>query len=288
MKKPLFFFLCFSSFFLFSCATAITRTGAISDYQMKTTSPDSVQMEFIGYKADTSLLSTTPETITKRQKTYTVMSPFDQWKAISETSSLRKIGTTLQEKNIANDQSYAYFGIYSLQELELYKSRTRYVTFIEVVKNKYTVADNGLNKNFYGGMGALFLGGGILYHIIGAAMPSKETKNGVEYDYSGYKTFLNVFGVGFDIAGLGFLIAGGSEAKSVINFDGTYNIYVYDTQAKEVIYKDAVSVNSTDTFVGSYLLYNESQDIVNDYYGKLICNEVLKKYDNINQWLKMR
>ena len=288
MKKTILISFSLLPFLLLSCATAITRTDAVSEYQMKTTSSDSVQMEFIGYKADTTLLSTSPEIITKRRETYTVMSPFDQWKAISETSSLRKIGTTLQEKNIANDQSYAYFGIYSLQELELYKSRTRYVTFIEVVKNRYTVNDNGLNKNYYGGIGAAFLGGGILYHIIGAALPSKETKNGVEYDYSNYKTFLNVFGVGFDIAGLGFLIAGGSEAKTIVNFDGAYNIYVYDTQAKEVVYKDAVTLNSTDTFVGSYLLYKESQNVVNDYYGKLICNEVLKKYDSINQWLKTR
>ena len=80
----------------------------------------------------------------------------------------------------------------------------------------------------------------------------------------------------------------GSQAKTIVNFDGAYNIYVYDTQAKEVVYKDAVTLNSTDTFVGSYLLYKESQNVVNDYYGKLICNEVLKKYDSINQWLKMR
>ncbi len=103
-----------TSLLFFSCATAITRTGFIPEYQMKTTNPESIQMEFIGYKADTNLLSTTPEIITSkiREKTYTVMSPYDQWKAILETPSLKKIGSTLQEKNIARDQSYAYFGIY--------------------------------------------------------------------------------------------------------------------------------------------------------------------------------
>ncbi len=88
-----------------------------------------------------------------------------------------------------------------------------------------------------------------------------------------------------DLTGLGFLIAGSKEAESVINFEGIYNIYIYDTQAKEIIYKDAVTLNSTDTFIGSYLLYKESQSAVSVYYAKLICNEVLKKYDKINQWL---
>ncbi len=282
-------FLLFSLVILSSCATAITRAGAVYDYQMQTTSPDAVQMEFIGYKADTTLLSTTPEIITNRGKTYTIMSPFDQWKTILDTPSLRRIGSTLQEKNIANDQSYAYFGIYSLQELELYKSRTRYITFIEVVKNKYTVKDNGLNKNLYGGIGATFLGCGLLYNIIGAAIPKTTTDSyGYKEDNSGAKTAFQVGGVAMDITGLGFLIAAGSEAKSIINFDGAYNIYIYDTEMKEVVYKDAVTLNSTDTFAGSYFLYDSSKNVVNDYYGKLICNAILKKYDAVNSWLKSR
>ncbi len=277
------------SLLLFSCASAITRTGAVSEYQMKTTNPESVQMEFIGYKADTALLSTTPEIITSRSKTYTVMSPYDQWKSIMETSSLRKIGSTLQEKNIARDQSYAYFGIYSLQELELYKSKTRYVTFIEVVKNKYTVSDNGLNKNLYAGIGATSLGLGLLYHIIGASISAERTNAyGGKESNSGIKSFFHIFGVGLDLTGLGFLIAGGSEAKSVITFDGIYNIYVYDSHAKEIIYKDAVTLNSKETFKGSYLLYKESQTAVSEYYAKQICNEVLKKYDAINHWLSTK
>lgn len=110
MKKLFCSICCILPLLFLCCATTpISETPIISDYQMQTTSPGYVQMEFIGYKADTSLLSTTPETITKGQRTYTIMSPYDQWKAISETSSLRRIGKILQAKNIANDQSYAYF-----------------------------------------------------------------------------------------------------------------------------------------------------------------------------------
>ena len=65
-------------------------------------------------------------------------------------------------------------------------------------------------------------------------------------------------------------------------------IYIYDTQVKEIIYKDSVIINSSDSFEGSYLMFKEGQTIVNNYYGKLISNEILKKYDAINQWLKTR
>ena len=250
-------------------------------------------MEFIGYKGDSNILSTTATIDTvgwgANKKTITVMSPFDQWKAITQSDSLRNMGTTLQNKNVAIDKSFAYFGIYSLQELELYKSQTRYVTFIEVAKNKYTIKDNGINKNLYGGIGAAFLGCGILYHIVGAALPAKSNEGTYqETDNSGIKTFFQAGGVCLDIAGLGFLIAGGSESKTTANFEGTYNIYVYDTQKKEIIYKDAVSVNSTDEFKGSYFYDESSKNVVHEYYGKLISNELLRKYDEISKMLAMR
>lgn len=276
------------SFLEISCASAIKETKKITEYQMISTNKDEIQMEFIGYKADTSLLSTTPETITEGRKSYTVMSPFDQWKSIADTTSLRQMGATLQQQNIATDQSFAYFGIYSLQELELYKARTRYITFIEVVKNKYEIKENGLNQQMWGALGALYLGTGLGCHIVGAMYPEKERDGIYERDYSGIKKLYNGLGVGMDIGGLIMLAVAAKKPKTFVTFDGMYNIYVYDTQAKEVIYKDAVTVSSKDTFDGSYLLFAESQSLVNDYYAKLICNAILKKYDSINQWLKMR
>lgn len=216
------------------------------------------------------------------------MSPFDQWRAISGTSALRQIGHSLQEKNIATDQSFAYFGIYSLQELELYKSRTRYVTFIEVVKNQYTIDESGLNQKLIGSIGAGLLGGGIFLNICGAMIPEKEVNGYYVRDNSSLKAAYQGLGIGYDLGGLIMLLIATKKSKTDISFDGMYNIYVYDTQTKEIIYKDTVSVSSKDTFVGSYLQFKESQSVVNDYYGKLICNSILQKYDSINQWLSFR
>jgi len=291
-KSQIFLFIIIFSIFTTSCATnlAITDTKEIQEYQMLSTDSDKVQIEFIGYKADTNLLSTASETIRPKlyntREIYTVMSPFDQWKAISQTYSLRRIGSILQDKNIANDQSFAYFGIYSLQELELYKSKTRYVTFIEVVDNKYSIKEKGLNNQYKKTLGSITLGGGIIYHILGIVLFSIDD-NAKANGKNKLNTALQIGGLCLDAMGLIELLTIEKQETTII-FNGAYNIYVYDTQVKEIIYKDTVTINSNDTFTGSYLMFDESKNVISDYYGKIICNEILKKYDSINQWLKTR
>lgn len=195
---------------------------------------------------------------------------------------------TLQNKNIAIDKSFAYFGIYSLQELELYKSQSRYITFIEVAKNQYTIKDNGTNKNMWGALGATYLGGGLTFNILGAVIPEKEKKGSYTYDHSDMKNLYQGFGIGFDIVGLICLIPAITKSKTTSNFEGLYNVYIYDSVSKEIIYKDAVSISSTDIFEGSYFYDDASKKIVYEYYGKIISNALLRKYDEINKMLLMR
>ena len=51
---------------------------------------------------------------------------------ITKTKALRRLGGELQASGIAVDQSLSYFGIYSLQELETYKNKKRFVTFVDI------------------------------------------------------------------------------------------------------------------------------------------------------------
>lgn len=271
-----------------SCATSIIAAKQVESYKIESANNEKPIMEFIGYKGDSNILSTTSESKSSFGKILTVMSPFDQWKAITQTDSLRNMGRTLQNKNIATDKSFAYFGIYSLQELELYKAQSRYVTFIEVAKNQYTINDNGTNKNMWGILGASWLGSGLAFNIIGAAIPEKENKGYYTYDNSGIKKIYQGFGIGFDIAGLICLIPAITKSKTISNFEGLYNIYVYDTISKEIIFKDAVSISSTDNFEGSYFYDDASKKIVHEYYGKIISNALLRKYDEINKMLLWR
>lgn len=270
---------------LSSCATSITVAKQVDSYKIESATNNNPVMEFIGYKGDSNILSTTSSSYGKE---LTVMSPFDQWKAINQTDSLRNMGMTLQNKNIAIDKSFAYFGIYSLQELELYKAQSRYVSFIEVAKNQYVIEDNGTNKNMLGSLGATFLGCGLALNILGAAIPAKETSGYYTYDNSNLKNFTQGYGIGLDIVGLIFLIPAISKSKTTSKFEGLYNVYVYDTESKEIIIKDAVSINSTDSFEGSYFYDDASKQIVHEYYGKIIANALLKKYDEINKMLLLR
>lgn len=290
MKKifSLFFILMILVISFTSCATSITVAKQVDSYKIESANNDKPIMEFIGYKGDSNILSTTSETKNSFGKVLTVMSPFDQWKAITQTDSLRNMGMTLQNKNIAVDKSFAYFGIYSLQELELYKAQSRYVTFIEVAKNQYFIEDNGTIKNNWGTLGATFLGSGLAFNILGAVIPDKRHDGYYTYDNSNLKRAYQIFGIGFDIAGLLFLIPAISKSKTTSKFEGLYNVYVYDTISKEIIYKDSVSINSTDNFDGSYFYDDASKKIVHEYYGKIISNALLRKYDEINKMLLLR
>ncbi|MDE5898650.1 MAG: hypothetical protein K2H09_05235 [Treponemataceae bacterium] len=247
------------------------------------------QMEFIGYKADGSSLSSTAEIKLVNdafsrggKKLFVGASPLDQWKSIVKTSGIRDVGKLLQDRNIAIDKSFAYFGIYSLQELELYKSQYRYVTFVEVAENKFVYKDNGYSKQMWGIAGGSLLSSGAILTILGIALPAES-----ESDAS-FKKVCTGFGIGLDAAGLISSCVALAPSKTKGTFVGLYNVYVYDTKTKEIIRKDAVSVLSEDTFKGSYNHGSESQSVVLEYYSKIIANAILAKYDEINRWLSAR
>ena len=72
------------------------------------------------------------------------------WQNISGRDTLGKFGSILQRSGIAVDESYAYFGIYSFQELANFKNVKRYITFIEVSKFHFDIKENSWGK-IYGG-----------------------------------------------------------------------------------------------------------------------------------------
>lgn len=281
MKKSILSFLCFASLFLTSCATAITTAKNVEPFTLETSNAN-VQMDFIGYKIDSNILSTTSSIQTGvgtwTRKIETVMSEYDQARAISQTDSLRKLGYTLENASIATNKSSTYFGIYSLQELDLYKSSHRYVTFVEVAQNQLNYKDNSSEQNLWGGISGGLLGGGAVWLLCGAIFSND--------DYLKDLTSTYLIGGGV-ISGVGLLAAipALSPSKTQTTFSGAYNIYVYDTEKKALIKKDLVSVNASETFEGSYNFDDTSKEVVRNYYSKIIANELLKKYKEIDTWL---
>lgn len=252
-----------SAIYLTSCATSIKQSEIVLPYQMENSNGKASSMDFIGFKCDPYSLSDANDTD---------MTAREQWTAIEQTSSFRNLGNTLQYANIARDKSFSYLKKYSLQELELYKSDSRYITFIEVTRNNFTIADNKISKTVTGILGAALLTEGISCHYL----------SGLYNETPELKSTYNTLGIFCDIASAGLFISAltGTKTKSTLNC--LYNIYVYDTQKKEIIHKEPVSVFKTTEFKGSYSYDEQSKNTVHEYYGKLIVKEILRKYDEIS------
>jgi len=91
-------------------------------------------------------------------------------------------------------------------------------------------------------------------------------------------------GIGIGSSVLGAILLT-QPAKTTLNFEGVYQIYVYDTQAKEIVYKDAVTITESDVFSGSYFNEGTDKNAVNNYYATLVYNEILKKYASVDQFI---
>lgn len=285
MRKLSFVFiiLLLSATFM-SCATAITVGKTIPKYELSKLYA-SPEMDFIGYKIDTNILSTSSSSQLSAgvwtPNVDTIMSEFDQAKAIANTKSLRQLGYNLENNRIANNKADSYFGIYSLQEMELYKSDSRYVSFVEVAESKLNYKDNKGSKNILAGVGGGLVGGGAPLIAVGAVYKDDPYVNDLA------KSYMTWGGICMG-ASVPFLIAALLPTKTKVNFTGLYNIYIYDTEIKSLIRKEAVSVNCEETFKGSYTYDENSKEIVRDYVSQNVYNALLKKYDELSTWLEKR
>jgi len=241
---------------LASCVTPMAVSPPVSKVETVNNSREPI-MEFIGFKGTSDILA----------------SDYESWQSFKKNTSLTRLGAYLQKNNIAFDQSYAYFGIYSLQEIAQYKNHVRYITFVEVEKNTFTVTVSNAS-GLWGGIGAGFLTCGLLYNYLGSV-----TENQV------YSTS----GVIFDIAGVAGLAVAFIPPKSSIYFNGRYNIYVYDTKSKEIVYKDTIQAGPyLDKYKGSYYHENTNRDLVHDFYATFVYDKIIAKYSEVNQFLRTR
>ncbi len=272
---------------LSSCATAI-KTPSVELTKIEAEVNSKPTMDFIGFKIDSNILSAT-------SNDNDVLSEFAQAKVIKDTKSLRNLGFNLESSRIAKDNSSAYFGIYSLQELSIYKGFNRYATFVEVAQNKLILDDNSTSKKVLGGIGGGLLGEGVILTICGMAC---KNMNFDKDTYSNAKTLNNTYdslgdiylgiGITSDIFGILGLITASTPTKTELLFKGTYNIYVYDTQTNQIIRKEPLYVEMHDKLEGSYDYDAQSTNAVNEYISAKIHNALLTKYQEINSWLKNR
>lgn len=234
------FYLLLASFvlvsFLSSCATSMKLADLEPLEPAYQIAPKSEipNMEFIGFKSDSGSWGKIS---------------IEEWNHLKKRH-LSNLGGKLQGAGIAIDESKAYFGIYSFQELEAYKNKKRYITFVEVEDYEWSSYES--DNSMAAGM------------LIGLIVT----------------------------APIGFIMLA-SPTKTTIHFKFTANIYVYDSVTKKIIYNsssDPISINRTDKIKGSwYKTITKSPEEglkIRDYYGLLLTNAVLEKYEPLSKFLE--
>ena len=211
-----------------SCQTEMQFAEDINSYNLQE-SYETPDMEFIGFKAGDAQWGNSSRT---------------DWGQIKNTQSIRSIGSSLQFAGIAIDESYAYFGVYSFQEIKEYKNKKRYVTFIEIPDFDLTYSTNELSGSRMAGS---VLTGLIVTSPIGLLLLCQP-----------YKT------------------------KMYMKTNA--NIYVYDSQIKEIIYKKNVSSTCEKEFKGLWQRSSEvSRQKIYDYFASIMANELLREYENVKK-----
>ncbi|WP_296324664.1 hypothetical protein [Treponema sp. UBA3813] len=166
------------------------------------------------------------------------------WGQIKNTQSIRSVGSALQFGGIAVDESSSYFGVYSFQEIKEYKNKKRYITFIEIPDFDLTYTTNEMD-------GARIAG--IVFCSTGVGLP------------------------------IGLLLIA-HPYKTTMYMKTNANIYVYDAQIKEIIYKKNVSSTAEKEFKGIWYRSSEiGKQKIYDYFASIMANELLKEYDNVKK-----
>lgn len=218
---------------LASCQTPIKCDEEIIPYNFEESNAQPY-MEFIGFKAGDAQWGNSSKT---------------DWYMIKNSPNIRSIGSALQLGGLVVDKSDSYLGVYSLQEIELYKSKKRYVTFVEIPDFDLRYKTQDFN--------GYLIAGAVLTGLVFTAP------------------------IGLPLSIYGFYKA--DYTKLYMRTTG--NIYVYDTQKKEVIYKKAVfSLSEEKTFKGTWTVSSDlEKQKVYDYYANMMATAILKDYDNVKK-----
>lgn len=226
MRKIL---LALGAAFLFaSCQTEMKVEDPVESYGFEESSK-MLDMEFIGFKSGDGQWDDDSRV---------------HWGQMKTTPPIRNFGAELQNGGIAIDKSDVYVGVYSFEELQKYKSKNRYITYVEIPDFQLKISDTGANKD-----------------------------------------------AAFAFACLIFLsplaLIGAGPTKTTMYFKSSANIYVYDTQTLELVYKKSVFVTEEKKFEGAWNKSNMGMEKgsseagkqkVYEYWANILANKALEEY----------
>lgn len=164
----------------------------------------------------------------------------------------RDFGADLERSGIALNKESFYMGVYSLQELESYKSTMRYVTFVDVVRHTYSHSD-AVHDDTNMELAGWFIGGITCFTLVPVYVP---------------------------------LLCCSNKNDCQIILKGEYNLVVYDTKKKEVVLNSPIEINQVDLYKGQYSHKDTDKDAVNERYKTILYNTLFEHYVNAYNYVK--
>ena len=157
----------------------------------------------------------------------------------------KELGSDLERANMAINKQNFYMGMFSLQELETYKSSKRYITFVDVARHTYSHSD-AVHDNPDMELAGWMIGGLTAFTLIPVYVP---------------------------------LLCAADKNDCQITLKGEYVLYVYDTKKKEVVFTSPFEINENDIYTGQYSHKKTDQKAVNERYKNILYNTFLTQYE---------
>ena len=164
---------------------------------------------------------------------------------------LNDFGVELERAHIAVNRQDFYMGVYSFQELEVYKSTMRYVSFVDVEQISSTYND-GVSDNNGLAVGGWLVAGFTVFTLFPVYVP---------------------------------MICCADKNECELSVRLKCKLYVYDTVKKEIVLTTPIDYKWSEIYKGQYSHKDTDRDAINDSNQARMCNELLNQYARAYEYI---
>lgn len=156
----------------------------------------------------------------------------------------KDFGAELERQGLALNNQRTYVGDFSLDNLIHYPTSARYISYIEVSKQRYIKNDSYQDK-FFRKFWGWYIAGCTLFTLFPVYIP---------------------------------LLCTADVNKCEITFDGEYYLHIFDKKLNEIVYSKPITVYEEKIYKGEYLHRKTDQNKVDNRYQRLLYNALLDGY----------
>lgn len=157
---------------------------------------------------------------------------------------IKFLGNKLEKSGLARNSQMFYSGLFSIEDINAYHSKCRYVTYLDLSVIKYMTSDDiDYNDNLeFAGIMVMSL---TLFTLIPVYVP---------------------------------MLCCANKNTCQIDVEINGNIIVYDTEKKEIVYTIPIFVSKSDYLKGKYYHKKTDRDAIDKYYLSLFDAAVFQGY----------